>query len=161
MALRRLVTLQSHLLPSRSLAITAPLATRPLTAFKLGSAFSTAPPADMSEIKQLVDSTIAENNVVVFSKTYCPVSACLRGVHIAQTQTVVRCGFAWWERQSTELTKSTARRPRPSCKTSPTTSRSWSEYSLYSLFPVACADDRLDNLDEGCECKSHLVESQH
>ncbi|KAK1926469.1 thioredoxin-like protein [Papiliotrema laurentii] len=72
MALRRLVTLQSHLLPSRSLAITAPLATRPLTAFKLGSAFSTAPPADMSEIKQLVDSTIAENNVVVFSKTYCP-----------------------------------------------------------------------------------------
>ena len=28
----------------------------------------------MSQIKQLVDSTIADNDVVVFSKTYCPVS---------------------------------------------------------------------------------------
>jgi len=68
-AFRRLTTLSSHVLRSQN----KPLAYTFSTTSKLGASASTVSPAAMSQIKQLVDSTIQENNVVVFSKTYCPV----------------------------------------------------------------------------------------
>jgi hypothetical protein len=68
-ALRRLTTLSSHVLRPQH----TPLAYKFSTTSKLGSSASTISPAAMSSVKQLVDSTIKENDVVVFSKTYCPV----------------------------------------------------------------------------------------
>lgn len=55
-------------------------ATHPITvsihakSAKLGSSFSTSTStANMGEIKQFVDGKIAENKVMVFGKSYCPV----------------------------------------------------------------------------------------
>lgn len=42
--------------------------------FKLGSSFSTTSPAMSASVKKTVDEAIAQHKVVVFSKSYCPVS---------------------------------------------------------------------------------------
>ncbi|KAL1409933.1 Glutaredoxin [Vanrija albida] len=70
-AARRVNVLAAHL--SRTPIVTAATAT-PRTAFKVGAFFSSpaVTPAAMSAAKELVDKAIAENNVVVFSKSYCP-----------------------------------------------------------------------------------------
>lgn len=84
-ATRRLLNLSSHLriqptstLPTLTQTSSFSSKTRPqvqATTFKLGSSLSTKiDPAKMSEIKQFVDKAIQDNDVVVFSKSYCPVS---------------------------------------------------------------------------------------
>ncbi|ORY20708.1 thioredoxin-like protein [Naematelia encephala] len=82
-AVRRLATLSNHLV-TRSLPsqFNSPVA----TSFKLGSALSTTTSPEMSaSVKQLVDSSIADNKVVVFSKTYCPY--CRRAKQILTQET--------------------------------------------------------------------------
>ncbi|WOO79214.1 Glutaredoxin-2 [Vanrija pseudolonga] len=70
-AARRVNVLAAHL--SRTTPIAARTPTTGST-FKVGSFFSTpaVTPAAMSAAKELVDKAIAENHVVVFSKSYCP-----------------------------------------------------------------------------------------
>ncbi|KAK8846783.1 glutaredoxin [Kwoniella newhampshirensis] len=63
-ALRRLTTLSSHIRPTTRTFSTTHTA-------KLGSSLSTNI-AMSNEVKSLVDKTIADNKVVVFSKSYCP-----------------------------------------------------------------------------------------
>jgi len=66
-SIRRLTTLTSHLRP-----ITQQASQR---TFKLGSSLSTQTTAAMaSDAKTLVDQAIKENKVLMFGKTYCPVS---------------------------------------------------------------------------------------
>ena len=67
-AFRRLTTLSSHVLRP------TPSAYNFSTTSKLGLSASSISPAAMSSAKKIVDSAIKDNNVVVFSKTYCPVS---------------------------------------------------------------------------------------
>lgn len=78
-AARRLATVSSHLASVSAPRITAAAAPRifaaPYAAAKLGSSFSTAAsPEAMSNAKTLVDAAIKDNDVLVFSKSYCPVS---------------------------------------------------------------------------------------
>lgn len=70
-ATRRLVatTSQRHLITPRP----SP------TLFKIGSSFSTqVDPAKMGAAKDFVEKEIKAHDVVVFSKSYCPVSRCHR-----------------------------------------------------------------------------------
>ncbi|AAW43119.2 hypothetical protein CNBD4970 [Cryptococcus deneoformans B-3501A] len=65
-ALHRLSTLSTHI-------IRAPISTRYFATTqtaKIGSSIST--PNMTADVKSLVDKAIADNKVVVFSKTYCP-----------------------------------------------------------------------------------------
>lgn len=67
-ALHRLTTLSTHITRT-------PISTRYFTTTqtaKIGSSIST--PNMTADVKSLVDKAIADNKVVVFSKTYCPVS---------------------------------------------------------------------------------------
>lgn len=74
-ASRRLHVLASHV--ARATPPPAQLSSRPtlLASAKVGAAFSSSAPdpADMASAKQLVDSAIKDNDVLVFSKSYCPV----------------------------------------------------------------------------------------
>lgn len=76
-AARRVNVLAAHLSRTTPIAARAPTTGSTL---KVGSFFSSpaVTPAAMSAAKEIVDKAIAENNVVVFSKSYCPVS-CANG----------------------------------------------------------------------------------
>lgn len=74
-ATRRVTVLANHL----SRTVPTPVTRTPslLATAKLGSFLSTAAaasPVEMSAAKTLVDSAIKENDVLVFSKSWCPVS---------------------------------------------------------------------------------------
>lgn len=82
-AARRLATVSSHFASvSAPRAAAVPLAAArpslfaaPRTSAKVGSSFSSAAsPEAMSDAKTLVDNAIKDNDVLVFSKSYCPVS---------------------------------------------------------------------------------------
>jgi len=72
-SLRRLTSIASHL--ARPLQPTASSFPSTVQTPKLGSALSTSAPREMSaSVKEMVDKAIANNDVVVFSKTWCSVS---------------------------------------------------------------------------------------
>lgn len=82
-AARRLATVSSHFAsvsaPRATLAATTRpqlFAAAPRYSAKVGSSFSSAAsPEAMSDAKTLVDNAIKDNDVLVFSKSYCPVSS--------------------------------------------------------------------------------------
>lgn len=83
-AARRLATVSSHFasVSAPRVSVTASArpqlfaaAASPRNSAKVGSSFSSAAsPEAMSDAKTLVDNAIKDNDVLVFSKSYCPVS---------------------------------------------------------------------------------------
>lgn len=89
-ALRRVTQIRTHLaataVPTSSTTTTtarqATLASRPFTSSPIiGSSQSTV---NMSDVKLEVDQAIKDNFVMVFSKSYCPVSLSLSAVVFAR-----------------------------------------------------------------------------
>jgi hypothetical protein len=93
-SIRRLTTLTSHLRP-----ITQQASATQRT-FKLGSSLSTQTTAAMaSDAKTLVDQAIKENKVLMFGKTYCPVSPILSCCKHAYDSTARGLRLSWRRRE--------------------------------------------------------------
>jgi uncharacterized protein (UPF0333 family) len=77
-SLKRLTSFRAHLFSVPTPFAQANIASRTTQLDKIGSAISTTRPvttsATMSDYKNEVDAAIKDNFVMVFSKSYCPVS---------------------------------------------------------------------------------------